>query len=95
MPIQSKSRDLVPLMRAASRAAAAARERGDWPEYERQKELLESLSALYRGFGTTEDALVLERLQQSPMQQIAKAGKWVAIGAGALLLLPYLMQLRK
>jgi hypothetical protein len=95
MPIQAKSRDLIPLILAASRAAAAARGRGDWPEYEKQKALLESLNRLYRGFGTTEDALELERLQQSPLQQIAKAGKWVAIGAGALLLLPYLTSLRR
>ena len=85
----------MPLILAASRAAAAARERGDMPEYYRQKVLLEALNRLYRGFGTTEDALELEKLQQSPMQQIAKAGKWVAIGAGALLLLPYLTRLRR
>ena len=95
MPIQSKSRDLAPLMKAASRAAAAARERGDIAEYELQKALLESLSRLFRGFGTTEDMLELEKVRRGPLEQIAKAGKWVAIGAGALLLLPYLMKLRK
>jgi hypothetical protein len=95
MPIQAKSEDLVPLMQVASRAAAAARNRGDMAEYRRQKEILEALSRLYRGFGTTEDMLELEKMKQGPLQQIANAGKWVAIGAGALLLLPYLTKLRK
>ena len=95
MPIQSKSQDLVPFMQVASRAAAAARNRGDMEEYRRQKEILEALSQLYRGFGRTEDLLVLEKLQRGPLEQIAKAGKWVAIGAGALLLLPYLTELRR
>ena len=95
MPIQAKSEDLVPLMQVASRAAAAARTRGDMEEYRRQKKILEALSQLYRGFGSTEDMLELEKLRQGPLQLIAKAGKWVAIGAGALLLLPYLTKLRK
>jgi len=99
MPIQAKSEDLVPLMQAASRAAQAARARGDMEEYRRQKEILEALSRLYRGFGSTEDMLELEKSRQSllqgPLQGIAKAGKWVAIGAGTLLLLPYLMKLRR
>lgn len=95
MPIQAKSTDLPPLMHAAAEAASAARQRGDMEEYYRQKELVEALGRLYHGFGTTEDLLALEKLQQSPLQQIASAGKWVAIGAGALLLLPYLTKLRK
>lgn len=95
MPVQAKSHELVPLMDAAARAASAARMRGDMEEYHRQKALLDLLSRLYRGFGTTEDMLELEKLQQSPLQQIAKAGKWVAIGAGALLLLPYLAKVRR
>jgi len=95
MPIQAKSRDLVPFIKEASRAAAAARERGDMEEYRRQKARLESLNRLYRGFGTTEDMLELEKVKRGPLEQIAKAGKWVAIGAGALLLLPYLTGLRR
>lgn len=94
MPIQAKSADMVPLMREASLAAAAARNRGDMAEYRRQKDRLEMLSRLYRGFGTTEDMLELEKLRKGPLQQIANAGKWVAIGAGALLLLPYLKKLQ-
>lgn len=95
MPIQAKSQDLVPLMDTAARAASAARMRGDMEEYRRQKDILEALSRLYRGFGTTEDMLELEKMRQGPLQQIANAGKWVAIGAGALLLLPYLTTLRR
>jgi hypothetical protein len=95
MPIQAKSQDLPPLMHAAAEAAAAARQRGDMEEYDRQKEWIDVLGRLYHGFGTTEDMLAFEKLKQSPLQQIAKAGKWVAIGAGALLLLPYLTKLRK
>ena len=66
MPIQAKSEDLVPLMQVASRAAAAARNRGDMEEYRRQKDILEALSRLYRGFGTTEDMLELEKLKLQP-----------------------------
>lgn len=95
MPIQAKSSDLPPLMHAAAQAAAAARQRGDMEEYRRQKALVEALGRLYHGFGTTEDMLELEKLRESPLQQIARAGKWVAIGAGALLLLPYLTSLRR
>lgn len=95
MPIQAKSQDLPPLMHAAAQAASAARMRGDMEEYDRQKKLVEALGRLYHGFGTTEDMLEFEKLKQSPLQQIAKAGKWVAIGAGALLLLPYLTKLQR
>lgn len=95
MPIQAKSEDFPRLLRAVAEEAGAARRRGDMVEYRRLKERLESLSRLYRGFGTTEDMLEFEKERQGPLQQIAKAGKWVAIGAGALLLLPYLSQIRK
>lgn len=95
MPIQAKSADMVPLMHEAAVAAVAARQRGDMDEYKRQKDRLEMLSRLYRGFGSTEDMLELEKMRQGPLQQIAEAGKWVAIGAGALLLLPYLTQIQR
>ena len=95
MPIQAKSRDLPPLMHEAAEAAWAALQRGDMEEYDRQKKLIDALGRLYHGFGTTEDMLEYEKLKQGPLQQIANAGKWVAIGAGALLLLPYLTKLRR
>ncbi len=98
MPIQMKeagSDEFQPVLRAIAEEAGAARRRGDMEEYRRKKAILEAMSRLYRGFGTTEDVLEFERLKQSPLQQIASAGKWVAIGAGALLLLPYLTKVRR
>jgi hypothetical protein len=83
------------LINRTSHEAAAARKAGDIATYEEKKALLEVLYRVYRGFGTALDDLEIERAIQSPLQQIAKAGKWVAIGAGALLLLPYLTKLRR
>lgn len=80
-------------MREASLAAAAARLRGDMEEYERQKARLAVLNRLYLGFGRAEDEAWLAEDQggfRGTLEAFAGAGKWVAIGVGALLLLPYL-----
>ena len=85
MPVhQDRSADMVPLMLEASRAAAAAREAGDTEEYERQKIRLEALQRLYRGFGTAEDDLELEKARQSPLQQIGNIAKWGTLGIAAI-----------
>lgn len=94
---QVKSLDMVPLMKEASRAAAAAREAGDDAEYRLQKQRLEALSALYRGFGSAEDMLELEEARRTagPLVQAANIARYAAFAAGALLLFPIIMQMGK
>ena len=94
---QVRSADLVPLMQEASRAAAAAREAGDDVEYRLQKKRLEAISALYRGYGSTEDMLELEqaRRKEGPLQQVGNIAKYIGFAAGALLLYPIIAQAGK
>lgn len=93
--VQVRSMDIYPLMNEASRKAAAAREAGDDAEYRLQKQRLEALSALYRGFGSAEDMLELEkaRRQEAPLVQVANIAKYIGFAAGALLLYPILTQM--
>lgn len=77
------------LLHSTAVAAAAARAEGNTAEYERLQAIREILSRIYEGAGTLKDDLELEKLMQSPLQQIAQAGQGIAIAAGALLLLMF------
>ena len=82
---QSLHTDLLRLMQEASRAAAAARAAGDMEAYRAYQTRLESLSRIYRGFGTAQDDLELEKARRGPLEQIADIGRYAAIAAAALL----------
>lgn len=82
--------ELAMLIVRTGHAAAAARLEGNMEEFARLQTMREILSRIYEGAGTLKDDLELERLMQSPLQQIAKAGQGIAIAAGSVLLL-YLM----
>lgn len=81
--------ELARLITRTSHAAAAARNAGNMEEFERLDAMLAILSRIYEGAGTLKDDLELEKLMQSPLQQIAKAGQGIAVAAGALLLLMF------
>lgn len=87
--------ELAKLINRTSHAAAAAREAGDLPEYQRLRALNEILFRVYRGAGTIKDDLEIAKHLKGPLQGIAAAGKWVAIGVLALVALPYLQRARR
>lgn len=96
---QAQARDLVPLMRELSHAAARAREAGDVELYEELRGRLESISRIYEGVGTLEDQLELEQARKGFLGQIgavaegtAKLGTLVLVALGALVLLPRLLR---
>ncbi len=90
-----KSWEIVPLMKAASRKAAEAREAGDMQEFEYWKGTLERLGRVHSGMGTLEDDLEIERAKAkfAPLAMLGKIGGGVgmigiaALGALALVML--------
>ena len=78
MPV--KSYEIVPLIKAASRKAAEARETGDKEGYEYWRDQLERLARIHAGFGTAEDELEIEKAktgllgERGPLAMLGKFG---------------------
>lgn len=87
MPVQSKAADLVPLLKEASRKAAACREAGNTACYQEWKKRLEALQRLHLGFGDTEDLLELEKARRASGLFTALGKIGGGIGTTALLAL--------
>lgn len=76
--------DLFKLMHEAAVEAAAAREAGDMDGYASWSERRELLARLYRGVGTTEDLLELERSETNPLEQIGNIASAGALAIAAI-----------
>lgn len=84
--------DLFKLLHEAAVEAAAAREAGDMDMYRQWSERRELLARIYRGVGSTEDLLEIERTTQGPLEQI---GNIASAGALAIAALVAFMLLKK
>ncbi len=82
--------EIVRLMKVASRKAAEAREANDVEGYTFWREILNALSRINSGAGTTEDLLMIERAKKQEWQLRAVRGFALvpaALGIAALALL--------
>ncbi len=81
---QTPQSDLFKLMHEAAVEAAAAREAGDMDMYRQWSERREAIARIYRGVGTTEDLLEIERTTVSPLEQVSNIASAGALAIAAI-----------